>query len=85
MKVISLTLGPRGIDKNIITDNISKYQMRCNNNKMISIEYYAAKTLDNVDESQDNEIGDDTTNIILFVGELIKEAKQFIEDGISPS
>ena len=48
MKVISLTLGPRGIDKNIITDNISKYQMRCNNNKMISIEHYATKSLINV-------------------------------------
>ncbi len=55
--------------------------MRCNNNKIIRIEY-AAKSLINVAENHDNEIGDDTTNIMLFAGELLKEAKHFIEDGM---
>ncbi len=55
MKVIRLTFGPHGIDK-IIIDKTSKYQMRCNNNKIIIIEYYVSKSLVNVEESQDNEI-----------------------------
>ena len=35
-------------------------------------------------KSQDNEIGDGTTSVMIFAGELLKEAKQFIEDGMSP-
>ena len=48
MKVIISTFDPRGIGKILIIDNISKYQMRCNCNEMISIEHYATKSLINV-------------------------------------
>ena len=35
-------------------------------------------------KSQDNEVGDGTTSVMILAGELLKEAKQFIEDGMSP-
>ena len=52
--------------------------------KLLNIEHPAAKSLVDVAKSQDNEIGDGTTSVMLLAGELLKEAKQFIEDGISP-
>ena len=36
-------------------------------------------------KSQDNEVGDGTTSVVLFAGELLKESKQFIEEGMHPS
>lgn len=36
-------------------------------------------------KSQDNEVGDGTTSVVLFAGELLKESKQFVEEGIHPS
>lgn len=45
----------------------------------------AAKTLVDIAKSQDNEVGDGTTSVTIFAGELLKESKQFIEEGMHPS
>lgn len=83
--VIRTTLGPRGMDKMICTDNSTTIS---NDGatiiKLLSIEHPAAKSLAEVAKSQDNEVGDGTTSVMLFAGELLKEARQFIEDGMSP-
>jgi T-complex protein 1 subunit eta len=85
VEVIRTTLGPRGMDKMIIGDNGTTIS---NDGatiiKLLSIEHPAAKSLADVAKSQDNEIGDGTTSVMIFAGELLKEAKQFINDGISP-
>ena len=85
VEVIRTTLGPRGMDKMIIGDTGATIS---NDGatiiKLLNIEHPAAKSLADVAKSQDNEIGDGTTSVMLFAGELLKEAKQFIEDGMSP-
>jgi T-complex protein 1 subunit eta len=85
VEVIRTTLGPRGMDKMIIGDNGTTIS---NDGatiiRLLSIEHPAAKSLADVAKSQDNEIGDGTTSVMIFAGELLKEAKQFINDGISP-
>lgn len=45
----------------------------------------AAKTLVDIARSQDNEVGDGTTSVVLTAGELLKQAKQFIDDGMHSS
>ena len=84
-EVVRTTLGPRGMDKMIINENGTTIS---NDGatiiKLLSIEHPAAKSLADVAKSQDNEIGDGTTSVMIFAGELLKEAKQFINDGISP-
>lgn len=50
--------------------------------KLLDIVHPAAKSLADVAKSQDNEVGDGTTSVTLFAGELLKEAKSFIEDGM---
>ena len=85
VEVIRTTLGPRGMDKMIIGDNGTTIS---NDGatiiKLLNIEHPAGKSLVDVAKSQDNEIGDGTTSVMIFAGELLKEAKQFIEDGMSP-
>ena len=85
VEVIRSTLGPRGMDKMIIGDGGTTIS---NDGatiiRLLNIEHPAAKSLADVAKSQDNEVGDGTTSVMIFAGELLKEARQFIEDGMSP-
>ena len=85
VEIIKSTLGPRGLDKMICGENTSTVS---NDGatiiKLLDINHPAAKSLAEVAKSQDNEVGDGTTSVMIFAGELLKEAKQFIEDGMSP-
>lgn len=49
---------------------------------LLDIVHPAAKTLVDIARSQDNEVGDGTTSVVLVAGELLKQAKQFIEEGM---
>lgn len=50
--------------------------------RLLDIVHPAAKTLVDIARSQDEEIGDGTTTVVLTAGELLKASKQFIEDGV---
>jgi len=52
--------------------------------KLLDVVHPAAKSLSDVAMSQDSEVGDGTTSVTIFSGELLKEAKNFIEDGMHP-
>ena len=87
VEIIRTTLGPRGMDKMIVTDDGNSTTISNDGAtiiKLLSIEHPAAKSLADVAKSQDNEVGDGTTSVMILSGELLKEAKQFIEDGMSP-
>ncbi len=49
---------------------------------LLDIMHPAAKTLVDIAKAQDNEVGDGTTSVVLLAGELLKESKQFIDEGI---
>ena len=85
VEIIRTTLGPRGMDKMIISDGGSTTISNDGATiiKLLNIEHPAGKSLVDVAKSQDNEIGDGTTSVMIFAGELLKEAKQFIEDGVT--
>ena len=52
---------------------------------LLDIVHPAAKTLVDIAKSQDNEVGDGTTSVVLFAGELLKQSKEFIEEGMHSS
>ena len=52
--------------------------------KLLDIIHPAAKTLVDIATSQDAEVGDGTTTVTILAGELLKEAKQFVEEGVHP-
>ena len=49
---------------------------------LLDIVHPAAKTLVDIAKSQDNEVGDGTTSVVLLAGELLKQAKIFIDEGM---
>eukprot|EP00127_Corallochytrium_limacisporum_P000918 Clim_evm2s33 gene=Clim_evmTU2s33 len=83
---VRTTLGPRGMDKLIVD---SKGTVTISNDgatimKLLDIVHPAAKTLVDIAQSQDAEVGDGTTSVVVLAGELLKEAKPYIEEGIHP-
>ncbi|KAL0489477.1 CCT7 [Acrasis kona] len=83
--VVKTTLGPRGMDKLMHdgrTATISNDGATIV--KLLDIVHPAAKTLVDIAKSQDSEVGDGTTSVMILAGEFLKEAKQFVEDGVHP-
>lgn len=79
------TLGPFGSDILIVSSN---GKTTISNDgatilKLLDIVHPAAKMLVDVSRAQDAEVGDGTTSVTILAGELLKESKSFIEDGIS--
>jgi len=50
---------------------------------LLDIVHPAAKTLVDIARSQDNEVGDGTTSVVLTAGELLKQAKTFVDEGMA--
>jgi T-complex protein 1 subunit eta len=52
--------------------------------KLLDIVHPAAKTLVDISLSQDAEVGDGTTSVVLLAGEILKGCKTFVEDNVHP-
>jgi len=83
VSIVKTTLGPRGMDKLIeeggqttITNDGATVM------KKLQVIHPAAKILVDISKAQDNEVGDGTTSVVVLAGELLKEAKNFLEDGL---
>ncbi|XP_052269851.1 T-complex protein 1 subunit eta-like isoform X1 [Dreissena polymorpha] len=83
---VRTTLGPRGMDK-LIVDNSGKATISNDGAtilKTLDIVHPAARTLVDIAKSQDAEVGDGTTSVVLLAGEFLKQAKPYIEEGVHP-
>ena len=49
---------------------------------LLDIVHPAAKTLVDIAQSQDNQVGDGTTSVVLTAGELLRQSKSLIEEGM---
>ncbi|KAG2648625.1 hypothetical protein PVAP13_1NG020136 [Panicum virgatum] len=83
---VRTTLGPRGMDKLIHDD---KGGVTISNDgatimRLLDIVHPAAKILVDIAKSQDSEVGDGTTTVVLLAAEFLKEAKPYVEDGVHP-
>jgi len=81
--IVKTTLGPRGMDKLIQEGN----ETTITNDgatvmKKLNICHPAARILVDIAKAQDQEVGDGTTSVVVLAGELLKEAKSFLEDGL---
>ena len=52
--------------------------------KLLDIVHPAAKSLVDIAKSQDSEVGDGTTTVVILAGEFLRECKPFVEDGVHP-
>eukprot|EP01040_Poterioochromonas_malhamensis_P020918 gene20918-25113_t len=84
-ETLKTTLGPRGMDKLVFdgrTTTISNDGATIM--RLLDIVHPAAKTLVDISMAQDAEVGDGTTSVVLLAGEILKEMKDFVEDGLHP-
>jgi len=87
VEIVKTTLGPRGMDKLVVEGKDERSRVTISNDgatimKLLDIVHPAAKTLVDIAKSQDAEVGDGTTSVVVLAGELLKEAKAFIEEGV---
>ncbi|XP_065354843.1 T-complex protein 1 subunit eta [Calliphora vicina] len=83
---VRTTLGPRGMDK-LLVDSQGKATISNDGAtimKLLDIVHPAAKTLVDIAKSQDAEVGDGTTSVVLLAGEILKQVKPFVEEGVHP-
>ena len=86
-EAIRTTLGPRGMDK-LIVDNRGKATISNDGAtilKLLEVVHPAARTLVDIAKSQDAEVGDGTTSVVLLTSEILKNARTFVEDGMHPT
>ena len=84
-EAVRTTLGPRGMDKLVHSQNV----VTVSNDgatimRLLDIVHPAAKTLVDISMSQDAEVGDGTTSVVLIAAEILKMVKDFVEDGLHP-
>eukprot|EP00638_Chattonella_subsalsa_P007728 CAMPEP_0117763492 /NCGR_PEP_ID=MMETSP0947-20121206/18690_1 /TAXON_ID=44440 /ORGANISM="Chattonella subsalsa, Strain CCMP2191" /LENGTH=622 /DNA_ID=CAMNT_0005585249 /DNA_START=33 /DNA_END=1902 /DNA_ORIENTATION=+ len=84
-EVIKSTLGPRGMDKLVYDGK----KMTISNDgatilKLLEIEHPAARTLVDISMSQDAEVGDGTTSVVLLTAEILKNVKSYVEENLHP-
>ncbi|KAI0347969.1 hypothetical protein BDW22DRAFT_1320315 [Trametopsis cervina] len=85
-ETLSSTLGPRGMDKLIVNE---RGDAQITNDgatilKLLDIVHPAARTLVDIARAQDAEVGDGTTSVVLLAAQLLKEVRNYIEEGVSP-
>jgi len=83
---VASTLGPRGMDKMIVNE---RGEATISNDgatilKLLDIVHPAARTLVDIARAQDAEVGDGTTSVVLLTGEILKQCRPLIEEGVSP-
>ena len=72
------TLGPLGMDKLIVEHKGGKPTVSNDGAtilKLLDIVYPAAKTLVDIAQSQDAEVGDGTTSVVVLAAELLKQVR----------
>jgi T-complex protein 1 subunit eta len=83
---VRTTLGPRGMDKLVYEGkNVTISNDGATVLKLLDIVHPAAQTLVDIARSQDEEVGDGTTSVVVLAGEFLKEAKAFVEEGVHPT
>ena len=85
--VVKATLGPRGMDKMLVS---SLGDATISNDghtilKEIDVQHPAAKMIVEIAKTQDDEVGDGTTTAVILAGELLKNAADLLDKGIHPT
>ncbi len=86
-EVIRSTLGPRGMDKMLVS-SIGDITITNDGAAIldeIDVQHPAAKMIVEVAKTQDDMVGDGTTTAVVLSGELLKEAEELLEQNIHPT
>ena len=84
---VKTTLGPKGMDKMLVSD-IGDIVITNDGATILdemNVEHPVAKIMVDIAKTQDKEVGDGTTSVIIMAGGLLKGAQELIEQGIHPT
>jgi thermosome len=86
-EVVRTSLGPRGMDKMIVSPigDVTITNDGATVLKEIEIEHPAAKMIVELAKSVDNEVGDGTTSAVIVAGALIEKAEELITKRVHPT
>jgi len=85
--IIRTCLGPKAMLK-MLMDPMGGIVMTNDGNAIlreIQVQHPAAKSMLEISRTQDEEVGDGTTSVVILAGEVLSVASQFIEDKIHPT
>jgi len=80
------SLGPKGLDKLMVSGD---QEVTVTNDgativEKMEIQHPVAKLLVELSQSQDDEVGDGTTGIVVFAGALLEQAEKLLDKGLHP-
>ncbi|KAH8100891.1 chaperonin Cpn60/TCP-1 family [Cristinia sonorae] len=84
--IIRTSLGPRGLDKILISPDgeITVTNDGATILSQMEVEHQIAKLLVQLSKSQDDEIGDGTTGVVVLAGALLEQSQALLDCGIHP-
>ena len=84
--IVKTSLGPRGLDKILISPDgeITITNDGATILSQMDLENQIAKLLVELSRSQDDEIGDGTTGVVVLASALLDQALELIDKGIHP-
>lgn len=84
---IKTTLGPKGMDKMLVSElgDIVITNDGATILQEMNVEHPVAKILVDIAKTQDKEVGDGTTTVVIMAGELLRGAGELLEQGIHPT
>ncbi|KAH8924033.1 hypothetical protein BT69DRAFT_1363853 [Atractiella rhizophila] len=84
--IIRTSLGPRGLDKILISPDgdITVTNDGATILGQMEVEHQIAKLLVQLSKSQDDEIGDGTTGVVVLAGALLEQCEELLDRGIHP-
>lgn len=84
---LKTSLGPRGLDKMLVNPDgeVTITNDGATIMKSMDVEHHVAKLMVELSQSQDDEIGDGTTGVVVLAGSLLEHAESLLEKGIHPT
>jgi len=79
--IVKNSLGPQGLDK-MLVDEIGDVTITNDGAtilRQLEVEHPAAKTMVELSQLQDKEVGDGTTSVVIIAAELLKRANELIK------
>lgn len=83
---IKTSLGPKGLDKMMVSGDgeVTVTNDGATILKMMDVDHEIAKLMVQLSQSQDDEIGDGTTGVVVLAGALLEQAESLLDRGIHP-
>ena len=86
-QAIKTSLGPKGMDK-MLVDSFGDVTITNDGATMLKemdVQHPAAKMMVEISKTQDDEVGDGTTSVVVLAGELIGKAEELMAKQIHPT